>query len=51
MPNVCDTELTIYAGRCNLHAAVSKERPRLTDGVDHPVKIIKVGVKKGNGRK
>ena len=41
---VWDTELTIPAGRSNLHGK-TKRQLRLSDGQRHPVRIIKEGVK------
>jgi len=38
---VWDTELMVLAGRCSLHAISKKDKPRFTDGVKHPVKVIK----------
>jgi len=51
MRYVWDTELTVGAGRCSLHVVSKKDRPRLTDGVRHPVKVIKAGkvAKRGSG--
>lgn len=40
MPHVHDTELTVHAGRINLHM-ITPEKVRLTDGIRHPVKVIK----------
>lgn len=42
---VRDTELTVSAGRCSLHALTKKDKTRLTDGMRHPVKVIKVAGK------
>lgn len=39
-------ELTVPAGRTNLHV-ITRRRPRLTDGIKHPVIIIKHGKKGG----
>lgn len=41
MPNVRDTELTVPAGRINLHGH-TKPKWRLSDGRRHPVRIIKL---------
>ena len=44
--NVRDTELTIYAGRINVHTR-TKRMPRVNDGKgEPPVTIIKAGKEK-----
>jgi len=37
---VWDTELTVPSGRSYLHAK-TKKKPRLSDGLRHPVRVIK----------